>query len=170
MPFYPRNINIVCRDWKSMALTTVVCFMFLLVVCFAVREFCFLYCEEGGQCAGNQCGPECGIREPGANGEAAVTLPGWFYKHGFFTAGAGKIFHEGAMTENQDYAHSWTPSTTNPRTGLFEAPTTHHAKFNGTPASPTWYAEDAHPLTHCPQIPPILLRVTSCRSRLPCVP
>eukprot|EP01052_Picozoa_sp_SAG31_P056971 SAG31_NODE_16608_length_702_cov_5.067993_1_plen_40_part_01 len=29
----------------------------------------------------------------------------------------GKIFHEGANTQNQDYMHSWTPSTTNAATG-----------------------------------------------------
>jgi arylsulfatase A-like enzyme len=44
----------------------------------------------GASCDGNKCGPTCGIREPGANGKLAVTLPGWFYQHGFFTAGAGR--------------------------------------------------------------------------------
>jgi arylsulfatase A-like enzyme len=98
----------------------------------------------GAQCAGNQCGPHCGIREPGPGGQLAVTLPGWFYRNGFFTVGAGKIFHEGTFTDNQDFEHSWTPSTTNPRTGLFEAHTntTHQAKFNGKPAQPSWYAFD----------------------------
>ena len=72
----------------------------------------------GGSCAGNECGPRCGIREPGAGGKLGVTLPGWFLQHGFFTAGAGKIFHEGSNTEEQDYKHSWTPSITNSNTGL----------------------------------------------------
>ena len=40
----------------------------------------------GPQCSGNECGKTCGIREP--NGRLAVTLPGWFYQHGYYTVGA----------------------------------------------------------------------------------
>jgi iduronate 2-sulfatase len=53
----------------------------------------------GAACDGNVCGPTCGIRE--AKGKLAVTLPGWFYQQGFFTIGAGKIFHEGPNTQEQ---------------------------------------------------------------------
>ena len=52
----------------------------------------------------------------------------------------GKIFHEGANTQNQDYMHSWTPSTTNAATGIFEATGGPQPKYNGTVASPSWYA------------------------------
>ena len=52
----------------------------------------------------------------------------------------GKIFHEGANTQNQDYMHSWTPSTTNSATGIFEATGGPQPKYNGTVASPSWYA------------------------------
>ena len=97
----------------------------------------------GPDCAGNQCGARCGIREPG--GQLAVTLPGWFLQHGFDPViGAGKIFHEGPATQNQDAAHSWTASSTNPRTGLFEAPgdplPTYH---NRSGARLSWHAYDA---------------------------
>ena len=40
----------------------------------------------GSQCSGNECGNTCGIRE--ASGRLAVTLPGWFYQHGYYTVGA----------------------------------------------------------------------------------
>jgi arylsulfatase A-like enzyme len=42
----------------------------------------------GPNCAGNECGPQCGIKD--ASGKLAVTLPGWFLQNGFFTTGAGK--------------------------------------------------------------------------------
>lgn len=54
----------------------------------------------------------------------------------------GKIFHEGADTQEQDYAYSWTPSTTNVNTGIYEAPSGPPAMYNGTIASPSWYAFD----------------------------
>jgi arylsulfatase A-like enzyme len=95
----------------------------------------------GASCAGNECGPKCGIIDH-LSGKLAVTLPGWFYNNGFFTVGAGKIFHEGSFTENQDYEHSWTPSTTNPHTGLYDPPMTQEAMYNGKSATPTWYAFD----------------------------
>ena len=44
----------------------------------------------GAACNGNECGPQCGIREPGDHGKLGVSLPGWFYQNGFFTSGAGK--------------------------------------------------------------------------------
>ena len=44
----------------------------------------------GPSCGGNECGEHCGIRD--AAGNLEVSLPGWFYQHGFFTAGMGKIF------------------------------------------------------------------------------
>ena len=94
----------------------------------------------GAACGGNVCGPTCGIREPG--GKLAVSLPGWFYQHGFFTAGAGKIFHEGADTEEQDFAHSWTPSITNPSSGLYEGDSEPPPMYRGKVAQPSWYAFD----------------------------
>ena len=40
----------------------------------------------GPQCSGNECGEGCGIRE--STGKIAVTLPGWFYQHGYHTVGS----------------------------------------------------------------------------------
>jgi arylsulfatase A-like enzyme len=94
----------------------------------------------GAACDGNVCGPTCGIRE--ANGKLAVTLPGWFYQQGFFTIGAGKIFHEGANTQEQDYQHSWTPSTTNPSTGIYDVKGGPKPMYHGSVATPSWYAFD----------------------------
>eukprot|EP00662_Eupelagonemidae_sp_cell21_P034202 gene34202-182_t len=82
----------------------------------------------GGVCGGNDCGNGCGI--PGL-----VTLPQWFKEHGFYTVGMGKIFHEGADTQLQDYRFSWTTSTTNPQSGVWEAK-------GGPQAIPSWYAFD----------------------------
>ena len=72
----------------------------------------------GGRCGANTCsstvGGGCGIPD-------LVTLPGWFYKNGYLTIGAGKIFHEGADTDLQDWNYSWTPSTTvGPPTGIWD--------------------------------------------------
>jgi iduronate 2-sulfatase/deleted-in-malignant-brain-tumors protein 1 len=101
----------------------------------------------GANCGGNQCGPSCGIREPGT-GKPGVTLPMWFLQHGFFTTGMGKIFHP-SNTQNQDYAHSWTPATTNPKTGIWEAHggpypvydgTVRHLPDRGNGSQPSWYA------------------------------
>ena len=76
----------------------------------------------------------------GAAGKIGVSLPMWFLQHGFFTSGAGKIFHEGANTQMQDYRHSWSPGTTNPRTGIFEASGGPKPMYNGKIATPSWYA------------------------------
>ena len=58
----------------------------------------------------------------------------------------GKIFHEGERTQDQDYRHSWTPSSTNQQTGLYEgACQTHKAcspLYDGKKATPSWYAFD----------------------------
>jgi len=96
----------------------------------------------GASCGGDVCGDKCGIREPGPNGKLGVTLPGWFYQHGFFTIGAGKIFHEGSNTQQQDYRYSWTPSTTNPASGLFEPSGGPKPMYNGKVANPSFYAFD----------------------------
>jgi iduronate 2-sulfatase len=64
----------------------------------------------------------------------------WFLQNGWYTQGGGKIFHEGANTQNQDYMHSWTPSTTNAATGVFEATGGPKPMYNGTVATPSWYA------------------------------
>jgi len=95
----------------------------------------------GGTCGGNICGPTCGIRDP-AGGKLGVTLPGWFYENGFTTVGAGKIFHEGSNTQDQDYRHSWTPSTTNPDTGIWDKSDGPTPTYNGKDASPSWFAFD----------------------------
>ena len=94
----------------------------------------------GANCPGNVCGPTCGIKEK--SGKLAVTLPGWFYQNGFYTVGAGKIFHEGQDTQDQDYRESWTPDTTNPQTGIFEAVGGPKPTYHGLPASPSWFAFD----------------------------
>ena len=70
-------------------------------------------CGDPFSCGGNDCGSGCGI--PGL-----VTLPQWFKEHGYYTAGMGKIFHEGADTQEQDYRYSWTPSTTNTKRACIE--------------------------------------------------
>lgn len=94
----------------------------------------------GPACGGNQCGSHCGIREQSGTGKLGVSLPMWFLQNGWYTQGGGKIFHEGANTQNQDYMHSWTPSTTNAATGIFEATGGPRPMYNGTVASPSWYA------------------------------
>ena len=42
----------------------------------------------------------------------------------------------------QDYRHSWTPSTTNPNSGVFEATGGPSPLYNGSVATPSWYAVD----------------------------
>lgn len=102
----------------------------------------------GPYCGGNECGAHCGIREPGADGKLGVSLPMWFLQHGFFTSGMGKIFHP-EHTQNQDMNHSWTPSTTNQKTGIWEAHggpypvydgTIRHLPDKGNGSQPSWYA------------------------------
>ena len=92
----------------------------------------------GPMCSGNECGPHCGIKD--SAGKLGVSLPTWFLQNGWYTQGGGKIFHEGANTQNQDYMHSWTPSTTNAETGIFEASGGPEPMYNGTVATPSWYA------------------------------
>lgn len=48
----------------------------------------------------------------------------------------GRGLTEGSNTQQQDYRHSWTPSTTNDHTGLFEASGGPAAMYNGTKANP----------------------------------
>ena len=55
---------------------------------------------------------------------------------------AGKIFHEGGDTQDQDYRYSWTPSTTNPETGVWEASGGPRPMYNGTVANPSYFAFD----------------------------
>ena len=42
----------------------------------------------------------------------------------------------------QDYRYSWTPSTTNPNSGVFEATGGPSPMYNGSVATPSWYAFD----------------------------
>lgn len=51
-----------------------------------------------------------------------------------------RTFAEGSNTQEQDYRYSWTPSTTNPSSGLFEASGGPDAMYNGTKANPRWAA------------------------------
>eukprot|EP00730_Choanoeca_flexa_P007892 TRINITY_DN12410_c0_g1_i8.p1 TRINITY_DN12410_c0_g1~~TRINITY_DN12410_c0_g1_i8.p1 ORF type:complete len:550 (+),score=141.32 TRINITY_DN12410_c0_g1_i8:202-1851(+) len=66
----------------------------------------------GNNCAANECGPKCGMN--------STTLPQYFLQQGYYTVGMGKIFHEGGDTRQQDYKYSWTPSTTNSDTGIWD--------------------------------------------------